>query len=138
MSPPSETTVQALAATFTPSLQGDEARLRRIYSNFLYIYGDLPTDTQTKLAILVRILEGMSWLRYGRSLPSLSLNRRDTLCRTVANAPVGRLQAGLSGLRSLIFNATYTEPVMWETIGYAGPTIEQDGSGTREGRKPEG
>jgi hypothetical protein len=121
--PPAEATIQALAATFTPSLEGDGARLRRVYSNFLYIYGDLPDGTQTKLALLVRGLEAWSRLRYGRALAALPLDRRTALCRGVARAPIGRLQAGFSGLRALVYNATYTEPVMWDDIGYAGPTV---------------
>jgi hypothetical protein len=123
VSPPAEPTIQALTATFTPSLEGDRAQLRRIYSNFLYVYGDLPSDTRTKLALLVRVIEGISWLRYGQAFASLAPDRRTALCRWLADAPVGRLQAGVGGLRSLVLNATYTEPGMWERIGYAGPTV---------------
>lgn len=124
MSPPSEDTIRALAATFTPSLRGDTAQLRRIYSNFCYVYGDLPSATRTKLALLVRVIEGFSWLRYGRALSDLSSEQRDALCRTIADVPIGRLQAGFGGLRSLVLNATYTEPGMWDRIDYAGPTAE--------------
>jgi hypothetical protein len=131
MSPPSEATIRALAATFTPSLRGDTAQLRRIYSNFCYVYGDLPSATRTKLALLVRVIEAFSWLRYGRALSGLSMERRESLCRTMANAPIGRLQAGFGGLRSLVLNATYTEPGMWERIDYAGPTVGREGVGAR-------
>lgn len=124
-SPPSEPTIQALAATFTPSLQGDRRRLRRIYSNFLYVYGDLPAATRTKLGLLVRLIEGASRLRYGRAFSALSPDRRTSLCRRMAEAPLGRLQAGFSGLRALVLNATYTEPVTWDRIGYAGPTLRE-------------
>jgi len=123
VSPPAESTIQALAATITPSLEGDRAQLRRVYSNFLYVYGDLPADTRTKLAVLVRVIKGLSWLRYGRSFARLDPDRRDALCRRLADAPISRLQAGFGGLRSLVLNATYTEPGMWERIGYAGPTV---------------
>jgi hypothetical protein len=123
VSPPAEPTIQALAATITPSLTGDRAQLRRVYSNFLYVYGDLPADTRTKLALLVRVIETLSWLRYGRAFASLSPDRRTALCRWLADAPIPRLQAGFGGLRSLVLNATYTEPGMWERIGYAGPTV---------------
>jgi len=129
MTPPAEPTIQALAATFTPSLRNERAQLRRIYSNFLYVYGDLSTDTQTKLALLVRVIEGLSWLRYGRSFSTLAPDRRTALCRGLADAPFARLQAGFGGLRSLVLNATYTEPGMWDRIGYAGPTVEADDLG---------
>jgi hypothetical protein len=126
MTPPFEPTIQALAATFTPSLAGDRAQLRRVYSNFLYVYGDLPADTRTKLSLLVRVIETLSWLRYARSFAALSPDRRTALCRWLADAPISRLQAGFGGLRSLVLNATYTEPGMWERIGYAGPTVGED------------
>ena len=129
LSPPAEPTIQALVATITPSLAGDHAQLRRVYSNFLYVYGDLPADTRTKLSILVRVIETLSWLRYGRAFASLSPDRRTALCRWLADAPIPRLQAGFGGLRSLVLNATYTEPGMWERIGYAGPTVEADDLG---------
>lgn len=123
VSPPAESTIRALAATFTPSLADDRAQLRRVYSNFLYVYGDLPADTRTKLAVLVRVIEAASWLRYGQSFSALSPEHRDALCRRLGDAPIPRLQAGFGGLRSLVLNATYTEPGQWERIGYAGPTV---------------
>ena len=126
VSPPAEPTIQAIAATITPSLAGDRAQLRRVYSNFLYVYGDLPADTRTKLALLVRVIETLSWLRYGRAFASLSPDRRTVLCRWLADAPIPRLQAGFGGLRSLVLNATYTEPGMWDRIGYAGPTVDAE------------
>lgn len=132
MGPPAEATIHALAATLTPSLDGDDARLRRIYSNFCYIYGDLPDDTQTKLALLVRLIEAWSWLRYGRPISALDADRRTALCDGIASAPIGRLQAGFSGLRALLFNATYTEPALWDDIGYAGPTVGGDSTGAWE------
>jgi hypothetical protein len=121
--PPAEPTIQALAATFTPSLQDDPEQRRRVYSNFLYVYGDLPADTRTKLAILVRVIETLSWLRYAQSFAALAPDRRTALCRWLADIPLARLQAGFGGLRSLVLNATYTEPGMWTRIGYAGPTV---------------
>ena len=45
MAPPSERTICALAEVMTPSLQGDEAKLARVYSTFLYTFGDLPADS---------------------------------------------------------------------------------------------
>jgi hypothetical protein len=124
MAPPSERTICALAEVMTPSLQGDEAKLARVYSTFLYTFGDLPADSRRKLSLLVHVLNGWSRLRTGRALADVPVDRREQLCRAVAEAPIDTLAAGFTGLRSLILMATYSEPMMWDAIGYSGPTVE--------------
>ena len=47
-------------------------------------------------------------------------------CTAFAEAPIGKLQAGFSGLRSLVLMATYSEPALWERIDYPGPSIDAD------------
>ena len=126
MTPPSEADIRALAEVITPSLQGDDAMLARVYSNFLYFFGDLPEDARTKIGLLVRAIGVYSRVRTGRTFSDLPPSRRHDLCRHLADAPVGKLQAGFGGLRSLVLMATYTEPGMWDRIDYAGPTIDTD------------
>jgi len=125
MSPPPEPTIRALAEVMTPSLQGDDEKLARVYSNFLYFFGDLPDDSRQKLNLFVRVVGGWSRLRTGRALADVPVDRREQLCRSLAEAPIGKLQAGFTGLRSLILMATYSEPMMWDAIGYSGPTVEE-------------
>lgn len=123
MSPPSERDIRALAEVITPSLEGDDEKLARVYSNFLYVFGDLPDDSRRKLTLFVGLLRLWSRLRTGRALPDVPVDRREQLCRSVADAPVAKIQAGFTGLRSLILMATYSEPMMWDAIGYSGPTV---------------
>jgi len=110
----------------TPSLQGDAAKLARVYSTFCYTFGDLPAKSRRKLSLFVRVVELWSRLRTGRALPDLPLDRRHQLCTTLADAPIATLQAGFTGLRSLILMATYSEPMMWDAIGYPGPTVDPE------------
>jgi hypothetical protein len=124
--PPSEATITALAEVITPSLQGDGGTLARVYSNFLYFFGDLPEDSRRKLSVLAGAIRAFSRLRYGRALENLPVHKRHRLCTALADAPVGKLQAGFGGLRSLILIATYSEPALWDRIDYDGPTIDSD------------
>ena len=121
--PPAESHIQALAATMTPSLSDDAEALSRVYSNFVFLWGDLPADSRRKLGVFVTVLNGLSWLRFGCSLGTLSHDRCARLLRSLGNAPVDKLQAGVTGLRSLLLMATYSEPLTWDRIDYAGPTI---------------
>jgi len=126
VNPPAESDITALAEVFTPSLQGEGETLARVYANFLYFFGDLPDDSRTKLSLFVGVMRTASRLRYGRALADLPVSKRHRLCTAFAEAPVGKLQAGFSGLRSLVLMATYSEPALWDRIGYTGPSMDSD------------
>lgn len=107
----------------TPSLADDTAALSRVYSNFVYLWGDLPADSRRKLGLFVAVLNGLSWLRFGCSLAALSPDCCAHLLRTLSRVPIATLQAGVTGLRSLLLMATYSEPLTWDRIDYDGPTV---------------
>jgi len=132
--PPPEDDVCALAEVVTPSLQGDAAMQARVYSNFLYFFGDLPADSRTKLSLFVRAVGLLCRIRHGAAFADLPVSTRHAVCKRLADAPVGRLQAGFTGLRSLVLMATYTEPAYWDRIDYDGPTVGAEGNAGDEGR----
>lgn len=119
--------ILAAAEVITPSLQGDAARQERVWTNFLYFYGDLDADAQRKLSLLITVMRGLSRIRYLRAYPDLSPETRHQFFAAMENAFISTLQAGFNALRSLLLIATYTEPSAWERIGYDGPTVGEEG-----------
>ncbi len=132
MSPPAKRDILAAAEVITPSLQGEAATQERVWENFLYFYGDLDADAQQKLGLFVTVLRGLSRLRYLRAYPDLPPEQRHQFFAAMETAIIPKLQAGFNALRSLLLMATYTEPSLWDRIGYDGPTVGEEGMGKGE------
>lgn len=124
--PPDKRDILAAAEVITPSLQGDAAMQERVWTNFLYFYGDLDDDAQQKLGWLVTALRTLSRVRYLRAYPDLAPNTRHRFFAAMENAFIPKLRAGFNGLRSLLLMATYTDPSAWDRIGYEGPTVGEE------------
>ncbi|PQJ34896.1 hypothetical protein BSZ35_10090 [Salinibacter sp. 10B] len=72
--------------------------------------GDLPADTKTKPALLVRGLEAWSGLRYGRSISALDADRRTALCDGMHERKRGCMEARQKGrMREWKHSKTGTE-----------------------------
>lgn len=130
--PPNKRDILAAAEVITPSLQDDVATQERVWENFLYFYGDLDDDAQQKLRLLVTVLRGLSRVRYLRAYPDLDPEQRYRFFAVMENAFIPKLQAGVTALRSLLLMATYTDPAMWDRIGYEGPAVGEEGIASGE------
>jgi hypothetical protein len=130
--PPDKRDILAAAEVITPSLQGDTETQERVWTNFLYFYGDLDADSQQKLGLLVTVLRGLSRIRYLRAYPDLSPATRHRFFAAMETAFIPKLQAGFNAFRSLLLMATYTEPSMWDRVGYDGPTVGEEGMASGE------
>lgn len=90
-------------------------RLERIVEDALE---DRPREMRRQLALLLRVVEWMPVLRYGRRLSSLDRKRRARVLEGVQNAPLLLLRRGFWGLRSLVFMGYYGRPEARREIGY--------------------
>ena len=77
-----------------------------------------PQSVRRQLRLLLRLLEWLPFLYYGRRLSTLDPVRRDRFVRGIQRAPVLSLRKGFWGLRTLLLMGYYTRPAAATEIGY--------------------
>jgi hypothetical protein len=110
---------RALAATFVPeSTALDErgwAEGEAIVERFL---AGRPAAVRRQLVLLIRLLDLLPVLRYGRRFTRLDGARRRRVLETLQDAPLLLLRRGVWGVRTLAFMGYYTRPEAQAAIGY--------------------
>ncbi len=77
-----------------------------------------PALVRGQLRLLVRVIDVLPMLRYGRRFTALDAERRTRVLEWVQNAPLRLLRRGLWGLRTLIMLGYYARPAAAVEIGY--------------------
>ena len=77
-----------------------------------------PASVRRQLRILVRALDLIPLLRYGRTFRALDRERRTRFLLGVQDAPLLLLRRGFWGLRTLVFMGYYGRPAAAAAIGY--------------------
>jgi len=110
---------RAIARTIVPAADalGDAEwlELERIIEQGL---ASRPPAVRRQLRILVRVLDWIPLLRYGRTFRSLDGERRTRFLSAVQDAPLLLLRRGFWGLRTLVFMGYYGRPAAAAEIGY--------------------
>lgn len=78
-----------------------------------------PAAMVRQLALFLRILNVLSFVRHGRSLASLSLPRRTAFLHRIENSRLLLFRRGFWGVRTLVFMGYYARPSMSAGLGYA-------------------
>ncbi len=86
-----------------------------IYDRFL---ASRPAAVQRQVVLLVRLLELLPLLRWGRRFTALDTDRRRRFLEALQDAPVLLLRRGIWGLRSIAFMGYYGRPEAAAAIGY--------------------
>jgi hypothetical protein len=68
--------------------------------------------------LFLRILDGMSRVRYGRGLATLDPARRASLVEGIATSRLLLFRRGVWGLRTLVQMGWYAQPEVQRAIGY--------------------
>lgn len=110
---------RALVEAFVPraaSLDPDGwGRVQAVVEDAL---ADRPAGIRRQLLLLIRVLDWLPVLRFGRRLPSLRVERRRILLSWLQDAPVLAVRRGVWGLRTLAFMGYYGRPEAYGEIGY--------------------
>jgi hypothetical protein len=110
---------RALAQTFVPEMasldDGDWAETEAIVEAFL---AARPEKVRRQLVLLVRLLQLLPVLRWGRPFTALDAARRTRFLAAVQDAPLLLLRRGVWGLRSLAFMGFYGRAAAAAAIGY--------------------
>jgi hypothetical protein len=112
-------TFRAAAVAFVPEL-GDASdpawdRLEATVANAL---ADRPPRVARQLTALLRALDLLARLRFGRRLDRLDAARRTGFLRGFERFPLLVLRRGIWGLRTLVFLGYYTQSEVAARIGY--------------------
>jgi len=117
--PPNRLLFRALAGTFVPeSASLDEAgwaEAEAIVERFL---GTRPPAVRRQLALLLRVLDLLPLLRWGRRFGALDAARRLRFLEAMQRAPVLLVRRGVWGVRTLAFMGYYARPGAAAAIGY--------------------
>jgi len=117
--PPIRSTFRALTTSFVPEASSlDErgwAEAEAIVERFL---ATRPPAIQRQLRLLIRLLDLLPVLRYGRTFRALDAARRARFLEALQDAPLLLLRRGAWGVRTLAFMAYYARPAAAAAIGY--------------------
>ena len=77
-----------------------------------------PRALQRQFILLVRAIQWLAVLRYGRRFTALDATRRERFLGQLQNAPVLLLRRGIWGLRTLLLMGYYGRAAGGRAIGY--------------------
>ncbi len=110
---------RALATTFVPEAAGLDERgwadAEAICEQFL---ASKPDAVRRQVLLLIRLLDFLPRLRWGRRFTALDAERRRRFLEALQNAPLLLLRRGIWGVRSIAFMGYYARPEAAAAIGY--------------------
>lgn len=110
---------RAIATTVVPEAASLDAdgwmELERIVEQAL---ASRPPRLQRQLVILIRAIEWLPLLRYGRRFTQLEGERRARVLVALQESPLLLLRRGFWGLRTLALMGYYARPAAAASIGY--------------------
>jgi hypothetical protein len=110
---------RAMAATIVPESEGLDAaawdELERIVEEGL---ASRPATIRRQLRLLVRALDLLPVVRFGKTFRALDPARRTAFLLAVQDAPILLLRRGFWGLRTLVFMGYYSRQAARDAIGY--------------------
>ena len=116
---PVRSVFRALACTFVPEAQGLDERgwadVEAICEHFL---ATKPEPIRRQVVLLVRLLNALPLLRWGRPFLALSPERRTRFLAALQDAPLLLLRRGIWGLRTIAFMGYYSRAEAAAAIGY--------------------
>jgi hypothetical protein len=77
-----------------------------------------PASVRRQIGLFLHVLDLLAVVRHGRSLASLSIDRRARLLESLARSRLLVLRRGIWGLRTLAFMGYYARPDAAARIGY--------------------
>ena len=110
---------RALATTFVPEARDLDERAwadaEAIWERFL---ATRPVAVRRQLVLLIRLMDLLPLLRWGRRFTALSPERRVRFLTALQDAPLLLLRRGIWGLRSIAFMGYYGRAEAAEAVGY--------------------
>ncbi len=89
-------------------------------------------SVKKKLALLLKVFEWGSVLKFGRRFTRLRAESQDAYLRAWEFSRLQLFRFAFSSLRNLILVSFYTQLESWPMIGYPGPLMEQNAEGSKQ------
>jgi hypothetical protein len=119
LAPDKERQLGLVARRVVPDLAladaGTEARFLTAVDEAL---GERPETVRRQVAAFLGLIRLAPLLRFGRTFDRLDSSRQDRVLRWLQECPVGLLQKGFWGLRTIIFMGWYSQEERWPELGY--------------------
>ena len=110
---------RAFARTVCPETAGlDEPGWTALEAVIENLLATKPAKMRRQVRLLIRALNGMPVLRYGRRFVKLDPARATSFLNAVQGSSIKLLRIGFWGLRTMIFMGYYGRPEIAESIGY--------------------
>ena len=110
---------RALAVAMVPDAASlDERGWEEVDAAMTKALSTRPPAVRRQLAILIRALDALPLLRWGRRFHQLGAARRARFLDSVQHSPILLLRRGVWGLRTLVFMAYYARPEVQASLGY--------------------
>ena len=110
---------RALAVAIVPdAARLDERGWNDIEESVARTLSTRPPAARRQLAMLIRILDALPLLRWGRRFHQLGAARRARFLDAMQYSPILLVRRGVWALRTLVFLAYYTRPEVQATLGY--------------------
>lgn len=125
MNPKFKQNIILFAEVIVPSLHQNASLEYAFIKNFKQLFQGLEEDSATKIKLLVQFIDIMSYVYNFKSFNDLSYDKRQKFIDKLNQFPIGKIVAGLTGLRSLVLISYYGIDEVWPTINYDGPIKPQ-------------
>ncbi len=121
MDPKFKQNVLLIAEVMVPDLHQNASLEYSFIKNFKQLFQGLEKDSADKIKLLTTLIKTMSFVYNFRSFEKLSYKKRKEFIDKLYQFPIGKIVAGLTGLRSLILISYYGIDEVWPIINYDGP-----------------
>ena len=117
--PPVRPAFRAIASTVVPEAADlDEEAWEDAEDAIEWTIATRPLKLRRQLRLLVRVIELLPLLRYGRRFTALDAEQRTRFLEGLQDSPLLLLRRGVWGLRTLVMLGYYSRPIAAAQIGY--------------------
>lgn len=116
---PHRETFRAFATTVVPAMMAlDDAAWADVERTVEHAIAQRPAKMQRQLSLLLRVIEFIPRVRYGRGFSALDAEQRSRMIDWLQHAPVKLVRRGIWGLRTLVLMGCYTRNQTMAAVGY--------------------
>ena len=125
MDPNFKGNILLFAEVIVPELKKNTTLEYAFIKNFKQLFLGLESESASKIKLLVSVIDKLSFVYNFTAFENLSFEKRKIFIDKLFHFPVGKVVAGLTGLRSLVLISFYGIEDVWPTISYEGPINAQ-------------
>ncbi len=113
------------AEVIIPDLRNNTSIEYAFIKNFKQLINGLEPESESKIKLLVKVIDKLSLVYNFQSFEKLSYKKRKKYIDRLFNFPMGKIVGGLTGLRSIVLISYYGIEDVWPSINYHGPVNAQ-------------